>query len=161
MTKADKAQDPTSADLIANLGAIASPSELELINNYLNLAIDPAHQTDARQKAALRTQRYKLRKLLLREPSSQHILQACGYVVFARYAAKQPSPRPIVHEIQELLIAAGFDKDRTAEAMARFVMDAGERKTTWVARTRTGLQVAIFKALKDLRAADKDKSVTG
>lgn len=160
MTKADKILDPGLGVLIANLGAIASPGEIELINTYLKLDIDPAHETDARQKAALRTQRYKLRKLLLREPSSQHILQACAYVVFARYAASQPSPQPIVHEIQELLIAAGFDKDRTAQAMARFVSDAEGRKTTWVARTRTGIQVAIFKALKALRASKKSKAVT-
>jgi hypothetical protein len=160
MTKSKGILDMSIDDLIANLGAIASPADVELINNYLKLGIDQTHNTDAKSKARLRTQQYKLRKVLLREPSSQHILQACAYAVFARYGTKTPSPQPIAQEVQELLVAAGFDKQRTADAMARFVTDAGARKASWVARTKSGMQVAIFKAIKAIKALDQGKTVT-
>jgi hypothetical protein len=161
MTKSDGMADVSIDDLVANLGAIASPADIELINKYLKLGIgQTAKDSDARNKANQRTQHYKLRKLLLREPSSQQILQACAYAAFARYSTETPSSKPIVQEVQELLVAAGFDKHRTVAAMARLVSDADVRKIAWVARTRSGMQLAIVKAIRTIKANDRSKAVT-
>jgi hypothetical protein len=160
MTKSNVTVKLSLDDLIANLGAIASPADLELINNYLKLGIDQTSKDNAQIKASLRTQQYKLRKVLLREPSSQHIVQASAYVVFARYGEKTPSSQPIAREVQDLLVAAGFDKQGTVLAMARFVADAGDRKASWVARTRSGTQLAIARAINTLKTLDGDQSAT-
>ena len=125
------------------------------ITKYLKLEIgQTAKDSNARNKANLRTKHYKLRKLLLREPSSQQILQACAYAAFARYSTETPSSKPIVLEVQELLVAAGFDKQRTVAAMARLVTDASVRKAAWVARTRSAMRVAIVEAIRSVRAQD-------
>lgn len=154
MTKSTRILDLSHDDLVANLKAIASPSEITLISSYLKLDTDQAHETNAKQKAALRTKQYKLRKQLQRAPSSEHISQACAYIVFSRYQTPTPSPQPIVQEVQDLLIAAGFDKQGTTDAMTSFVTGVGVRKSSWVARNRSRLQIAIFKAIEAFKAQD-------
>lgn len=147
MTKSDATLDMTAEDLMAGLQAIATPAEIEVVNRFLELGLDSQGSDDAQGKARKRTARYKLRTALRREPSSQHILQACAYVVFAR---NEKDTRPFVAETLDLLVSAGFDRKHAGKAMKRFVAGASTRKTSWVARTRSRLWLAISKAIKTL-----------
>lgn len=154
MTKSDTALDMTLEELTASLEAIASPAEVATVTNFLALGLNPEVADDAQDKARKRTASYKLRTALRREPSSQHILQACAYVVFSR---SEEDALPFVQETFELLVSAGFDRKRTGRAMKRFVAGVGERKKSWIARTKSRLWVAILRAIK---AQGKDKDVT-
>lgn len=147
MMPSDTALDPTSDELEAALGAIATPAEIAMIRHYLVMENANA-QSDARAKASERTQRYKLRKALRLEPSSQHILQACAYVVFSR---DKKDTLPFVEETLDLLVLAGFERKHAAKAMKRFMAGASERKTNWAARTKRVLSLAISNAIEELR----------
>ena len=144
MTKSDTALDMTLEELTASLEAIASPAEVATVSNFLALGLNP-QVADDQDKARKRTAGYKLRTALRREPSSQHILQACAYVVFSR---SERDALPFVQETLELPVSAGFDQKRTGRAMKRFVAGVGARKKSWIARTKSRLWVAILKAIK-------------
>lgn len=154
MTKSGTALDMTTEALISSLNAIATPAEVEMINHYLGLGLD--HQSDdkAQGNARKRTARYKFRTALRREPSSQHILQACAYVVFS---SKDEGTLPLVKETLELLVLAGFDQNQAVKAMDRFVHGARARKVSWVARTKSRLWLTISRAIKELAS---DENVT-
>lgn len=154
MTKSNTALDMTLEELTASLEAIASPAEIATVNNFLALELNPPVADDAQDKARKRTANYKLRTALDRQPSSQHILQACAYAVFS---SNQREALPFVQETLELLVSAGFEKKRTGKAMKRFVADIGERKKSWIAGTKNRLRLAISRAIK---AQEDKKDIT-
>ena len=152
MNGSDVSKQMSLSQLVANLEAIATAEDIQIVKQYLDLGLGIVPATDTAQRARERTAHYKLRKLLQREPSSQHILQATAYAVLSLKEAGPVALEAIIMETLETLVAAGFDKGRSSKALKRFVTGIDTRKSTWIARSRARMQLAIVKAVTSIRA---------
>ena len=79
---------------------------------------------------------YKLRRMLDKAPESEDVMIACGYLLLGMIeqypAGSEDAQRQLVHELE----VAGFDEERSREAIARLASGVRERRADWHRRLR-------------------------
>lgn len=116
----------------------------------------PGGTLDQRQKAAARTARYKLRKLLARSPDGEALVKAAGYIML-RHLDEHGRSGTAYTAILELLERAGFERAASTEEIERICGQTQDTRNAWARRRRLKMGEAFLREISRLRR-DKAKS---
>lgn len=108
---------------------------------------------DQRQKAAARTARHKLKKLLARSPDGEALVKAAGYIML-RHLDEHGRSGTGYDAILDLLERAGFDRKASAAEIERICAQTKETRNAWARRRRLKMSEAFA---REISRARRDK----
>jgi hypothetical protein len=107
---------------------------VETLKSVMRQGTQQGH--DERLKANARTATYKVRQTLARAPESEDVMTAAGYLLLGLIEEHPEQSEDALRRLTRQLTLAGFDKDQSAQAIARLAVDVRARRADWHRRLK-------------------------